>query len=77
LNVNGVVKARDIGVEENNRPDYVFDSGYYLMPLPLVAAYIQANKHLPDLPAADTVLKNGLGQAVFTKEGGRACPACH
>lgn len=40
--------------------DKVFEPAYQLMPLPEVAAFIQKNKHLPNVPSASEVVKNGV-----------------
>ena len=40
--------------------DYVFKPGYRLRPLSEVAAYIQANHHLPDIPSEAEVKAKGL-----------------
>jgi hypothetical protein len=40
--------------------DYVFDPDYQLRPLKDVAAYIQENRHLPDIPAAAEVQAKGV-----------------
>jgi hypothetical protein len=40
--------------------DYVFDKSYQLPSLPSVAAYIRQNGHLPGIPTAAEVEKNGL-----------------
>jgi hypothetical protein len=39
--------------------DYVFDVSYRPQPLSEVAAYIQANHHLPDIPAAKEIQSKG------------------
>jgi hypothetical protein len=39
--------------------DYVFNKDYKLQPLDSVANYINTNKHLPDVPSADELVKNG------------------
>ncbi|MEZ4739075.1 MAG: hypothetical protein R2818_06885 [Flavobacteriales bacterium] len=57
----GKVWAREVEVTLANFPDYVFDKEYRLMPLEEVAAYIQANGHLPNVPSACEVEENGLG----------------
>jgi len=36
-----------------NHPDYVFEDGYELMPLPELEAYIENNRHLPGIPAKE------------------------
>ncbi|GGH71068.1 hypothetical protein GCM10011379_30020 [Filimonas zeae] len=72
LNVNGNIKTRKITVTQTNWPDYVFDSSYQLKPLHQVAQYIQQNKHLPDVPSAEAVNKNGVdigdNQALLLKK---------
>jgi hypothetical protein len=39
--------------------DYVFEPGYRLQPLSAVESFIRANKHLPGIPAAATLVKEG------------------
>lgn len=72
LNVNGKIKTRKVTVTQTNWPDYVFDSSYQLKPLHQVAQYIQQNKHLPDVPSAEAVHKNGVdigdNQALLLKK---------
>jgi len=41
-------------------PDYVFKPSYKLMPLHLVEQYVKTNSHLPEIPSADEITKNGL-----------------
>lgn len=41
-------------------PDYVFADDYDLRPLSEVAAFIAANSHLPDVPSAAQIAKDGL-----------------
>jgi len=43
-----------------NAPDYVFDKNYKLPSLKAVEQHISANKHLPDLPSAAEMKKNGV-----------------
>ncbi|MBK8608624.1 MAG: hypothetical protein IPL84_01355 [Chitinophagaceae bacterium] len=61
LSVHGKV----IGIEFttlpiNNWPDYVFEKRYKLMPLAEVSDFIKANNHLPNIPAASEIEKNGI-----------------
>ncbi|MEZ4740809.1 MAG: hypothetical protein R2818_15965 [Flavobacteriales bacterium] len=56
-----IIWAKEVEVTLANFPDYVFDKEYRLMPLEEVAAYIQANGHLPNVPSACEVEENGLG----------------
>jgi len=48
-----------VNAQPLNVPDYVFDSTYPLMPLNEVRAYIEKEKHLPNLPSADEIKKQG------------------
>jgi len=57
----GHVYAREIDVNMSDFPDYVFASDYDLMPLKELAAYIQKEQHLPGIPSAEEVEKNGIG----------------
>jgi trimeric autotransporter adhesin len=43
-----------------NWPDYVFGKDYSLMPLKEVENYITTNNHLPEVPSADVIAKDGL-----------------
>ena len=45
--------------------DYVFNKDYKLLSLPEVEAYIHKNKHLPNVPSADEVVKNGIDMATM------------
>jgi hypothetical protein len=55
----GFVYAREINVQVANYPDYVFKTGYKLMPLEEVEQYIKQHKHLPNVPAAAEIEKDG------------------
>jgi len=60
LAVEGTIGARRIKVHTASWADYVFDSSYRLMPLNAVEKYIQDNKHLPEVPAAAKVAREGV-----------------
>ena len=45
---------------ETNWPDYVFANDYQLSPLSEVEAFIQKNKHLPNVPSAKEVNEKGI-----------------
>jgi len=60
LAVNGTVRAQAIRVEAGSWPDYVFGHTYRLRTLAGVQAYIQKNNHLPDLPSAAQVSREGV-----------------
>ncbi|MFL5786695.1 MAG: hypothetical protein ACJ748_01465 [Flavisolibacter sp.] len=60
LAVEGKIAARGIKVTvDPNFPDYVFDSAYQLKPLAHLEQYINKNKHLPGIPSAEEVKKEG------------------
>ncbi len=59
LSVNGKVRTKEVRVEAN-WADYVFDNSYPLLPLEKVEHYIKDNHHLPDVPSAAEVSKNGI-----------------
>ena len=60
LSVNGAALFTKAVVKSfNNWPDYVFDSSYQLPSLDSVAQFIQANKHLPEIPSASVIEKEG------------------
>jgi hypothetical protein len=47
----------------SNWADYVFEKEYKLRKLRDVEAFIKKNKHLPDVPSAEEVVKNGMDVA--------------
>ena len=57
---DGLVRAREVLVDQDAWPDYVFDENYELMPLADVKRYIQQNGHLPNVPKASEVEANGV-----------------
>lgn len=59
VKVNGDTYARAIYVQTTAFPDYVFEKNYQLMNLPEVEKYIEANKHLPNVPSAPEVVSGG------------------
>ncbi|ATL49570.1 hypothetical protein COR50_21660 [Chitinophaga caeni] len=60
LAVNGTVTAKQVKVTITGWPDYVFDTAYSLLPLKEVMAYVHEHKHLPELPSAKNIDKEGL-----------------
>lgn len=64
LAVNGKIHAKEVKVDNDNWPDYVFDESYQTKSLKDLEAYIKKNKHLPEIPTAADVKSNGvdLGQ---------------
>ncbi|MGN6437505.1 MAG: hypothetical protein ACTHMM_13275 [Agriterribacter sp.] len=72
LFVEAGVRTRKVKVDQATWPDYVFDNGYKLRPLQEVENFIEANKHLPDVPSATQIKKDGLNlgenQAVLLRK---------
>jgi hypothetical protein len=61
LTVKGTIHTNEVKVDLNvPGPDYVFEKGYPLMSLEETKAYIDANKHLPEVPSAKEMEKNGV-----------------
>ena len=60
LAVDGRIGARGIKVTvDPNFPDYVFEPSYKLRPLANLEQFINQNKHLPGIPSAEEVKKEG------------------
>ncbi len=58
--VNGRIISEEVRVMESGTwPDYVFADEYYLMPLPELESEIGDLGHLPGVPSAEEVEKNG------------------
>ncbi|MCB0429420.1 MAG: hypothetical protein H6585_02820 [Flavobacteriales bacterium] len=58
LAVKGKIRAEEI-VVETGWADYVFKKDYKLRTLPEVESFISEHGHLPDVPSAEEVQKNG------------------
>lgn len=58
--VNGTVKTREVIVENTARPDYALKDDYRPMALDELERNIKKNGHLPDIPSAEEVEKNGV-----------------
>ncbi|HTK19293.1 MAG TPA: hypothetical protein VL442_07270 [Mucilaginibacter sp.] len=59
LDVNGKARANEIVVNTSGA-DFVFDEKYSLPKLSDVKAYIDKNKHLPEIPSAKEMQANGM-----------------
>jgi len=59
LAVEGKIAARGVKVTNSAFADYVFDSTYNLRSLANLHQYINQNKHLPGIPSAKEVEKEG------------------
>jgi hypothetical protein len=61
LTVNGSIHAKEVRVDLNiPAPDYVFEKEYTLTSLDDIKTYIDQNKHLPEVPSAKEMEKNGV-----------------
>ncbi len=60
LAVEGHVRAREVRVDQENWPDYVFKEGYDLPTLEEIQEHIQEKGHLPNIPSATEVEANGV-----------------
>ena len=60
LAVNGNIRSKEVTVETDNWPDFVFDKKYNLPSLKNVEAFISEHNHLPNIPSAKEIETNGL-----------------
>lgn len=62
LSVNGTILAKKVkvSVKAEDWSDYVFDKNYKLRSLNSLEAFIKEKHHLPDIPSAEKVEKDGL-----------------
>jgi len=64
LAVNGNILATEVKVKTNiDVPDYVFDPNYELPPLSEIEAYVKVHRHLPEIPSATDIKRDGLDLA--------------
>ena len=67
LSVNGNIRAKEIKVEVNYWPDYVFRDDYPLRSLSQLERYIKDNGHLPEIPDAASVGDQGISLGEMNK----------
>jgi hypothetical protein len=67
LTVNGKIKAKEIRVDGQGAPDYVFEKGYKVATLEALESYIKKNKHLPDVPSAKEFERDGIAVGEMSK----------
>jgi hypothetical protein len=67
LDVNGTVHSKQINVDMNGWPDYVFKPTYRLPSLSDLKTYIDANHHLPEMPSEQEVAEKGLNLGEMNK----------
>lgn len=72
LAVDGNIRTRKVHVDQDTWADYVFEKNYELRPIQELEQYIQQQKHLPGVPSAAEVKKEGIdlgdNQAVLLKK---------
>lgn len=72
LAVNGSALFNKVTVKAPLWPDYVFSSTYQLTPLDSLEQFIRLNGHLPEVPKAEEIVKNGVdlgsNQALLLKK---------
>ncbi len=60
LAVEGHIGAREVNVNRDTWPDYVFEEGYDLPSLEDTQSFIEQNGHLPNMPSAGEVVEHGI-----------------
>lgn len=61
LSVDGKIIAEEMRIQNSTAwPDYVFKSDYNLWSLDEIKLFIEKNKHLPGIPAASEIEKEGI-----------------
>jgi len=67
LSVDGTIVSRRVVVQVSDWADKVFSAGYNLKPLAEVEEYINANKHLPEIPSEQEVKELGIDVSDMNK----------
>lgn len=67
LDHTGLLRTREVMVDAEVWPDYVFTDDYRLMPLAEVEAYIDQHGHLPNVPDAETIETEGQNLGEMNK----------
>lgn len=67
LEKSGLVRSREVKVDAFEWPDYVFKKDYDLMPLDEVEKFIEKEGHLPNVPSAAEVEKEGQSLGEMNK----------
>lgn len=67
LSVNGNIRSKEIKVETNNWPDYVFHKDYQNNSIEEIKEYINIYGHLPEIPSASEAESNGISLGEMNK----------
>ncbi|MFC5044436.1 hypothetical protein ACFSTE_14805 [Aquimarina hainanensis] len=66
LSVNGKIHAKEVKIDLSiPAPDYVFKKEYNLLSIPEVQNYIRKNGHLPNIPSAKVLEKDGVSLGIM------------
>ncbi len=68
LSVKGKIRAQEIKVETTGWADFVFAKNYKLPSLQATEQHILANGHLPGIPSAEEVAKDGIELGEMNKK---------
>nr|WP_297915000.1 fibronectin type III domain-containing protein [uncultured Allomuricauda sp.] len=58
--VEGKIRTREVRVDQENWPDYVFKDGYDLLSIEEIQKHINEKGHLPNIPSATEINQNGI-----------------
>lgn len=61
LDVNGVIRTKEVLITDTGWADFVFEDDYNLPELETVESHIKTHKRLPGIPSATEVLNHGVG----------------
>lgn len=68
LTVDGAIGARKVKVTSAAWADFVFDHDYTLLGIPELEAFIKEYRHLPEIPSAAEVTKDGIDLGEMDKK---------
>ncbi len=68
LSVDGGIVSKELIITLDDWADYVFEDDYELMDLNELESSIKANGHLPGIPSAEQVKKNGVAVGEMQKQ---------
>lgn len=60
LDINGIIRTKEVRIEATGWADFVFNKEYQLPTLSEVENHIKEYNHLPDIPSESEVLKDGI-----------------
>lgn len=67
LAVNGDIHSKEVRIDLNNWPDYVFDQNYILPTIAQAEQHIKEKGHLINMPSAETIETKGLELGEITR----------